>query len=117
MSKTNCINCGAAKDTDEIKCPFCGTTYLDFTAIDFSSGDPVVCQFVLPYSKPRTVLSMLAIPQLNSITAEPNCCEIHGYGNRPIGYVNTGWDINLAVEFKPVARRSDNTLLSLKVDQ
>ena len=22
MSKTNCINCGAAKDTDEIKCSF-----------------------------------------------------------------------------------------------
>lgn len=116
MSKTNCINCGAAKDTNEIKCPFCGTTYLDFTAIDFSSEDPVVCQFVLPYSKPRTVLSMLAIPQLNSITAEPVTCEIFGGGSR-LAKVNTGWDINLAVEFKPVARRSDNTLLLLKVDQ
>ena len=50
MSKTNCINCGAAKDTNEIKCPFCGTTYLDFTAIDFTKHEPVVCQFVLPFS-------------------------------------------------------------------
>ena len=29
MSKTNCINCGAAKEVEEIKCPFCGTVYLD----------------------------------------------------------------------------------------
>lgn len=68
MSKTNCINCGAAKDTSEIKCPFCGTTYLDLTAIDFSSGDPVVCQFVLPNnirigdSDGRVIMSMLAVP-------------------------------------------------------
>lgn len=129
MSKTNCINCGAAKDIDEIKCPFCGTTYLDLTAIDFSSDDPVVCQFVLPYDssvvykngdicrRGKSIISMLAIPRLNSITAEPNTCEIYGYGNRPIGYVNTGWDVNFAVEFKPVARQSDNTLISLRVEQ
>ena len=128
MSKTNCINCGAAKDTDEIKCPFCGTTYLDLTAIDFSSDDPVVCQFVLPdydasnmyahgdmCKHNKHIISMLAIPRLNSITAERNCVEIYGCGNRPIGYVNTGWDINFAVEFKPIAKRSDNTLFSVKV--
>ena len=118
MSKTNCINCGAAKDVDEIKCPFCGTTYLDLTAIDFSSDDPVVCQFVLPYSEPRTVLSMLAIPRLNSITAEPSYYEIYGgYGSKPLARVSNGWDINFAVEFKPVAKQSDNTLFSVKVEQ
>ena len=117
MSKTNCINCGAAKDIDEIKCPFCGTNYLDFTAIDFSSDDPAVCQFVLPYSEPRTILSMLAIPRLNSITAEPSYYEMYGgFGSRPLARVNTGLDINFAVEFKPVARQSDNTLFSVKTE-
>lgn len=42
MSKTNCINCGAAKEVTEIKCPFCGTVYLDMTTIDFFGHTPVI---------------------------------------------------------------------------
>lgn len=48
MSKTNCINCGAAKEWDAVKCPFCGTTYFDFTSIDFTKQEPVACQFAVP---------------------------------------------------------------------
>ena len=76
MSKTNCINCGAAKDTAEIRCPFCGTTYLDLTAIDFSSDAPVVCQFVLPETyqiqgiEGKLVMSMMAIPKLEEMREE-----------------------------------------------
>ena len=32
--KTNCPNCGAVYEADNIKCPYCGTTYIDLTAID-----------------------------------------------------------------------------------
>lgn len=105
MSKTNCINCGAAKDTDEIKCPFCGTTYLDFTAIDFSSNDPVVCQFVLPFSTDRTVMSMLAIPRLEEISAEPDyCCFSDPFSSRMLT-VNRGWNMNVGVSFTPIERK------------
>ena len=111
MSKTNCINCGAAKDTDEIRCPFCGTTYLDFTAIDFSSRDPVVCQFVLPFTKERTVMSMLAIPQLEEISAEPVRCDyVDPFGTRLT--MLSEWEMNVGVSFKPVSRK--NILFTLK---
>ena len=39
--RTNCVNCGAAIDIDEQKCPFCGTSYFDLTDIDFTASDPV----------------------------------------------------------------------------
>ena len=87
MSKTNCINCGAAKDTSEIKCPFCGTTYLDLTAIDFASDDPVVCQFVLPNnirlgdSDGRVIMSMLAVPKLENISMTANTVDVYGGDN------------------------------------
>lgn len=110
MSKTNCVNCGAAKDTSEIKCPFCGTTYLDLTAIDFDSGDPVVCEFVLPSmfrdgnSNRRMVMSMLAIPKLDQITATPNTIDITGGAGYRIAQVTTGYDVNIGVSFVPIAR-------------
>ena len=104
MSKTNCINCGSAKDTNEIKCPFCGTTYLDFTAIDFSSNDPVVCEFVLPFAKERTIMQMVAIPHLNEISAEPIYCSFDGGFSTRLSAVND-YEMNVSVSFIPVGRK------------
>lgn len=44
MSKTNCINCGAAKETSDLQCPFCGTKYVDLTTFDIMSCDPIYIQ-------------------------------------------------------------------------
>jgi len=120
MSKTNCINCGAAKDTSEIKCPFCGTTYLDFTAIDFASGDPVVCQFVLPNnvrlgnSDGRVIMSMLAVPQLEEISQTANRVDVFGGCERMYSFIDS-WDVNVGVSFKPVERKNSKTLFTLRV--
>lgn len=123
MSKTNCINCGAAKDTSEIKCPFCGTTYLDLTAIDFSSGDPVVCQFVLPDNisverngvKHKAVMSMLAIPQLEEISQTANRVDVFDGCERMYSFIDS-WDVNVGVSFKPVVRKNSKTLFELRVE-
>ncbi len=117
MSKTNCINCGAAKDTSEIKCPFCGTTYLDLTAIDFNSGDPVVCEFVMPnqfrYNDGRkVVMSMLAIPELNEISQTANRVEY--YGDSRISSFVESYDVNVGVSFRPVTRLNDKTIFTIR---
>lgn len=31
--KTNCPNCGASIEPDQIKCPFCGTRYIDIESL------------------------------------------------------------------------------------
>lgn len=122
MSKTNCINCGAAKDTSEIKCPFCGTTYLDLTSIDFSSDDPVVCQFVLPDSFHRgisgkMVMSMVAVPRLESIEQKVETVDaFNGYGTKLVSAVNN-CDISMGVSFLPVARGVNKTLFTLEVKE
>ena len=120
MSRTNCVNCGAAKDTSEIKCPFCGTTYLDLTAIDFSTGDPVVCEFVLPKNfrygnkgKDRVVMSMLALPQLDEITMTNNTVELScGWGDRYV-YQSAIPDINIGITFRPLQRK-DGSIVTLR---
>lgn len=123
MSKTNCINCGAAKDTSEIKCPFCGTTYLDMTAIDFSSDDPVVCQFVLPNnirlgdSDGRVIMSMLAAPKLEEISMTANTVDVYG-GNSPypLAHFTQSWDMNVGVSFMPVVSKNSKTLCDLRIE-
>lgn len=114
MSKTNCVNCGAAKDTSEIKCPFCGTTYLDLTAIDFSSHDPIVCEFVMPYNigctykdgdivrKGKTVMRMFAVPMLEDMSVKNNYVTVTGAGGWPISTFCDRTEVNIGVSFRPV---------------
>lgn len=45
MSKTNCINCGAAKEVSDLQCPFCGTKYADLTTIDLFHAAEMYVQF------------------------------------------------------------------------
>ena len=104
MSKTNCVNCGAAKDTAEIKCPFCGTTYLDFTAIDFASGEPCVCQFVMPYTNERVVLSMLALPRLEEFSVTTDTMDITSIGDTRRYCIPAPPSVNFAVSFTPLVR-------------
>lgn len=99
MSKTNCVNCGASKDIEEIKCPFCGTTYLDLTAIDFSSDEPVICDFVMPYTK--DILQMVAIPRLENITVKDEISEFAGFGGIPFIHNQSA---EVGVSFIPIPR-------------
>jgi len=118
MSKTNCINCGAAKDTTEIKCPFCGTTYLDFTAIDFTSKEPVVCEFVMPHFKERVILRMLAQQQFESFNVESETCSVYsGWGKAKLATITTGIDANIGISFKPVIKQDDKTMFTLTADK
>lgn len=113
MSKTNCINCGAAKDTSELKCPFCGTTYLDFTAIDFESGEPVVCEFVLPNgSEDKYIMSMLAMPQLNTIENTYETTSFYGIGSPGFTNVVGNVSVNVGVSFRPIEHKG--TLFTLR---
>ena len=38
MESRNCPNCGAPNDPHLNKCPYCGTSYFDLTAIDIADG-------------------------------------------------------------------------------
>ena len=116
MSKTNCVNCGAAKDTSEIKCPFCGTTYLDLTAIDFTSRDPVVCQFVMPHSKGKVIMSMLARPEMRKFETEVESTTMYGgLGYKPLACAVNQVNTNIDIAFHVIARPKSKETYSLKV--
>ena len=39
MQGRNCPNCGAALESNICKCPYCGTSYFDISAIDIDGGN------------------------------------------------------------------------------
>lgn len=41
MNTRNCPNCGAAVEIYASKCPYCGTSYFDFSNIDVNDTKPI----------------------------------------------------------------------------
>ena len=113
MSKTNCVNCGAAKDIDAVKCPFCGTTYLDMTAIDFTSKNPVACQFLMNdgSSGEKFLMTMLAVPRLESIQQTTDEVSFYGHGY-PLYTYTSSRNIDIGITFTPVEK--SGTLFEIK---
>ena len=100
MSKTNCKNCGAALDIFAPKCAFCGTKNINMTDIDLASGEAANFIFKLPNNFKNAegkelVLSMLAIPELETIEMKNDPTYIYGgLNNTPLVCVS-----NYSMEF------------------
>ena len=76
MSKTNCVNCGSAKEVTKIVCPFCGTAYFDMADIDLDGRTPCILRLKMPGT--NNLFLMKAVPTLASITMTPNWIDYTG---------------------------------------
>lgn len=95
MSKTNCPNCGAAKESAELKCPFCGTTYLDMTAIDLYNHEPLWLKFIGPDGH---AYAIKAYPTVANFNIHPRTMDISSVdGCRRV--IHTGNDIMISLKF------------------
>ena len=65
MSKTNCINCGAGKDVNDLVCPFCGTKYADLATFDLMSTEPIYIQLNGRNGHPVTAKAYVTRRSLN----------------------------------------------------
>lgn len=103
MSMTNCINCGAAKELDAMKCPYCGTLYLDLTALDLDNNTPVACVFRMPSCLSDVdKVTMLAQPYLESIEQdEPDVYTIY-CDNHILSRVLSPSIPQFNIQFRPV---------------
>ena len=71
MSKTNCINCGAAKEVSDMQCPFCGTKYADLTTFNLFGEEPIYIQLL---SHHGNIITSKAYISNRKLVFEP--CEI-----------------------------------------
>jgi hypothetical protein len=68
MRNRNCPNCGAPYDVDYNKCPYCGTSYYDLSALDFTAHEPFYLKiktemngmpcYITQLVRPRTDMSI-----------------------------------------------------------
>lgn len=94
MSKTNCINCGAAKEVSDLQCPFCGTKYADLTTFDLLHTDT----FYIQMQKGDQVVTAKAYITDKTLRFHPNVVDISSVnGTRRM--IQTGMNVSGSIDF------------------
>ena len=97
--KTNCPNCAAPLEIGQVKCPYCGTTYYDLSAIDFDSYEPIF----LTIKKNGYLITQKVVPKYGSITVEADSvCARGGCSGAKLMQFSTGQTVTTSIEFDAI---------------
>lgn len=67
MNSRNCPNCGAPYQIDLNQCPYCGTSYFDMSAINFTEGEPFYLKFKFDMGGRECYVTQLVRPRVESM--------------------------------------------------
>lgn len=80
MMQRNCPNCGAPYDVELNKCPYCGTSYFDMSAIDMEMHEPFFLKIRTQVGGAPACITAKVVPSLVTIEANSDEEVSYGYG-------------------------------------
>ena len=118
MKRTNCPNCGGPLPINGLKCEFCGTRIIDLTMIDFDSEEPAM--FVLKAPKymvkdKDVYITMLAHPELESITMESNESYVVNARGEKVCAFDASRSVAFGMSLHPCVATNSNSLYTLTI--
>lgn len=118
MKRTNCVNCGAAIDIEATKCPFCGTSYFDLTAVDLCSKEPIALKLRIPGVDGRSaILTQLVVPKFEncSFTIHNENYDVCDMLGRKIASFVQSCSTLTELSFVSVRNPNNGTLYTLEI--
>ena len=111
MNTRNCPNCAAPYDISLNKCPYCGTSYYDMSALDFSYGEP----FYLKIRYNGMCITQFVRPRAD-VSFEFTTDTVDYVGrNGKIASFTTGHSVITNLEFEAVSQ-SDKELIIIEIE-
>lgn len=99
MSKTNCINCGAAIDIDASECPFCRTPYVDMDESVLRYDKPFAIRVMDPFhNKVRMMRGYISNTTVNLTDNIYMCRDSHGHLVREIYPKRERYEMHIILE-------------------
>lgn len=114
MASKNCPNCAAPYDVSLNKCPYCGTSYFDLSAIDIYSTEP----FYLKLKNGNITFTSKVIvkPDVSITISNDGVDAVDGYGN-VINSIVKSQSVDIDIGFKSVADEKDAVLYTVVMDE
>ena len=101
MSKTNCVNCGAAKEVSDLQCPFCGTKYTDISSLELFSNKPLFLQMRGRNGDVVTARAYITNTTLQMHPEVTTLYSVSGVVNRHVSAMNVSGTIDFSLYESP----------------
>lgn len=88
MKGRNCPNCGAVYEINKNKCPYCGTSYYDMSAVDFESGEPFYLKIRTNMNGQQVCITQLVKPILNTIEMQTDTVDCYVHNDKVASYIS-----------------------------
>lgn len=117
MNQRNCPNCAAPYDIALDKCPYCGTSYYDLSALDLTRHEPFYLKIKTEMNGVPCYITQLVKPSVDmSIEFSSNTVAAYGeLGNRLCSFTRSN-TITTNISFEAVTTGNNKNLCTIEME-
>ena len=116
MDKRNCPNCAAPYDIDFNKCPYCGTSYYDLSALDFTTHEPFYLKIKTEMNGKPCYITQLVKSKVDlSMEISSETVDVCDYLGRAICSYYTSHSLTTNISFEAVVSPTHKNLCTIEI--
>lgn len=118
MNQRNCPNCAAPYDIVLNKCPYCGTSYYDLSALDLTGHEPFCLKIKTEMNGVPCYITQLVKPSVDmSIEFSSNTVAAYGeLGNRLCSFTRSN-TMTTNISFEAVTTENNKNLCTIEIGE
>ena len=116
MRQRNCPNCAAPYDVGLNKCPYCGTSYYDLSALDFTTHEPFYLKIKTEMNGMPCYITQLVRPNADiSIDFSSDTVDAYDLWGERICTFTKSRTMTTNISFEAVASPTHNNLCIIEI--
>jgi hypothetical protein len=116
MSNRNCPNCAAPYDIGLNKCPYCGTSYYDLSALDLTGREPFYLKIKTELNGQPCYITQLVRPMADmSIDFSSETVDYYGGYGEIMGTFTKSHTMTTNISFEAVASPTRKNLCTIEI--
>ena len=116
MHNRNCPNCAAPYNADLNKCPYCGTSYYDLSALDFTTREPFYLKIKTEMNGMPCYITQLVRPCLDwSIDFSSDTVDVCGILGEHICSFTKSRSMTTNIAFEAVTSPTHKNLCTIEI--
>ena len=116
MNQRNCPNCAAPYDVELNKCPYCGTSYYDLSALDLTAQEPFYLKIKVDMNGSPCYITQLVRPRMDmSMEFSNDTVECYGRFGEKLTTFTRSNSLTTNLSFEAVVTDTHKNLCTIEV--
>lgn len=116
MKGRNCPNCSAPYNVELNKCPYCGTSYYDLSAIDITTHEPFYLKIKAEINGAPCYITQLVRPSVDiSMDFSSETVSAYDVSGTCVGTFSTGNYLTTNLSFEAVNAPNSKSLCTIEI--